>query len=170
MSPRFARCKGWRAKGVAIFACQNATVSHFRTDLQLATCWLQPCSLQPCILQSSLATFNLQPCSLRPCSQQACTLEPCSLQLRPCTLQPQYSTCRLQPAACSLAVGSAALAGGLRIQSARVCLCPAPEPRTCDSGQESGSLGDLWVGPMGRLCEHSAGKQSLPIVADAEVH
>ena len=78
----FARCKGWRARGVAFFACRNATVSHFRSAalglaaLQCATCRLQPCSLQHYTLQPA----TLQPCSLQPCNPQLATLQNRQLQ------------------------------------------------------------------------------------------
>ncbi len=75
----FARCKGWRARGVPFFACQNAPVPHFRSAalglaaLHCATCGLQPCSLQP---------YSLQPATLQPAdSQLAALLLPCSPQL-----------------------------------------------------------------------------------------
>jgi hypothetical protein len=73
---RFARCKGWRAKVVTFFACQNATVLHFRSAalglaaLRCATCRPQPCSLQP---------YSLQPATLPPAASQFAALQPCSL-------------------------------------------------------------------------------------------
>ncbi len=100
----FARCKDWRARGVAIFACQNATVSQFRSSslgpatltssAQPSACNVAACSLASCNLHLQPPTCSLQPCTLQLCSK-----------LQPCALEPQCATCRLQPAACILQSG-----------------------------------------------------------------
>ena len=90
----FVRCKRWRARGVANFESQNATVQRFRPFAQtahvhpaacsatLAAC--NPAACSPAACSATLAAFNPAACSPAACNPAA--LQPAALQ--PAPLQP----------------------------------------------------------------------------------